>query len=405
MLSDCLVMQVHLHMALVESVHMPGKEFHRETLSSTFDLFQVRFGRPPDLIARSPGRVNLIGDHTDYNLGFSLSMAIEQSFWLAAGPRRDRRVNLHSELDASRVSFNINSLEPVKSWGVYVQGIARAFDHLFPGAPGWDGLVIADLPVGAGLSSSAALEMVTARVFAGLAQVDWDPLEMARIGWRAENEWVGIESGPLDQISSAAAIAGHLMLIDFRSLEVQQVEFPSAVEVLIFDSSLRRELTSTAYNDRRAESFDAARILGVDSLRDASLRDLDDSGLSEMLVRRVRHVLNENRMVHDVVDDLGRGDFRAAGQALAKSHQSLRDDYETSVPEIDLLVELANGIDGCHGARMTGGGFGGSVVALVEPTASLAIASTILGEFEARSGLKASVLTATPQAGTSVVYP
>jgi galactokinase len=228
---------------------------------------------------------------------------------------------------------------------------------------------------------------------------------MARIGWRAENEWVGIESGLLDQISSAAAIAGHLMLIDFRSLEVQQVEFPSAVEVLIFDSSLRRELTSTAYNDRRAESFDAARILGVDSLRDASLRDVDDSGLSEMLVRRVRHVLNENRMVHDVVDDLGRGDFRAAGQALAKSHESLRDDYETSIPEIDLLVELANGIDGCHGARMTGGGFGGSVVALVEPTASLAIASTILGEFEARSGLKASVLTATPQAGTSVVYP
>lgn len=383
---------------------MPAEARDPRQISSLAETHQRQFGHAPELIARSPGRVNLIGDHTDYNLGFSLPMAIEQSFHVTANRRQDRQVILHSLLNESRISFDIDSAAPLDDWGIYPQGVARAFEQRYPGAHGWEGVIVADLPVGAGLSSSAALEMAIARVFASFSDVDWKPLEMARLGWQAENHWVGLESGLLDQIASAAAASGHLLLIDFESIEVTQVPFPEGVEVLLVDSSVRRELTTTGYNDRREESFEAARALGVKSLREASLDDMTRGGLNDVLARRARHVISENGRVQEVADALRRGDLTTAGGAMSASHISLAKDYEVSVPEVDLLVSLLNETDGCYGARMTGGGFGGYVVALVKPESSNEAAKATLETYRERTGLNGSAFTATPQSGTSVLH-
>ncbi|RME83849.1 MAG: galactokinase, partial [Caldilineae bacterium] len=231
--------------------------------------FAEMFGRPPTLLARAPGRVNLIGEHTDYNDGFVLPMAIDRAIWLAVRPRADQRVVVHSLEFDQTVTFSLARLQNEHAgWVEYIRGVAWALQEAGYALRGWEGVLAGDVPIGAGLSSSAALEMATARAFAAVSELPWEPKSMARLGQRAENEWVGMKCGIMDQMISAAGQAGHALLIDCRTLDTQPVPLPPATVVVVLDTATRRGLTDSAYNERRAQCEAAARFFGVPALRD-----------------------------------------------------------------------------------------------------------------------------------------
>jgi galactokinase len=326
-------------------------------------LFSESFGTDPLLVVRSPGRVNLIGDHTDYNDGFVLPMAIDRQVWLAVGPRDDRRVRAVSE-GFDPVEFAIDRIERGgPGWGEYVKGVVREL-----GGGGFDAALVSEVPVGAGLSSSAALELAVARAIAALGGTDWDPVEAALAGRRAENDWVGMACGIMDQLVVATARRGHACLIDCRSLDVAHRRLPDGVEVVVLDTGTRRQLVDSAYNERRAACETVAAAFGVPALRDLGPTHLADPppGLSAGHLRRAQHVIGENARVVAAADALDCGEVATAGRLMVASHVSLRDDYEVSSPALDAMVESALAAPGCHGARMTGAGFGGCAVALVD---------------------------------------
>lgn len=362
--------------------------------------FAARFGSGPDVVVRSPGRVNLIGDHTDYNDGLALAMAIERAVWAAARRRDDRVVHAESTSDPDPVRFALDDLDRARrGWGAYLEGVA----HVLGGdLVGWDGLVTADLPIGAGLSSSAALELATARVFAELGGLGWDARVMAEACQRAENEWVGMQSGILDQFSSALAETDTAMLIDFADRSVRHVPLPEGVAVLVLDTSTRRGLVDSAYNARRAECRSAAAMLGVTSLRDADPGRIDSLPMPERA--RARHVATENEAVRGVVAAFEAGDLAAAGRWFTTSHTSLRNDYEVSTEALDAMVAAAEGA-GALGARLTGAGFGGSVVALAPADLAAAVLERAVMAFGEATGLPGTGFVAEPAGGTSVVVP
>ncbi|HEU4563911.1 MAG TPA: galactokinase, partial [Gemmatimonadaceae bacterium] len=279
--------------------------------------FAERFGGSPAGIARAPGRVNLIGDHTDYNDGWVLPMAIDRAVWIAFRPRDDDRVIAHSLDFGETASFHLrDDVRGAPGWAEYVRGVAWAFGAAGHGVErGWEGVVAGDVPLGAGLSSSAALELAAARVFAHLAGVPWEPAAMARLAQRAENEWVGVNCGIMDQLISAAGQEGCALLIDCRTLETRPVPLPGEVAVVILDTATRRGLVGTAYNERRAQCERAARFFGVPALRDVSeeMFAARAGELDEVTRRRARHVITENARVLAAADALARGDVRAVG--------------------------------------------------------------------------------------------
>jgi galactokinase len=326
-------------------------------------LFSESFGTDPSLVVRSPGRVNLIGDHTDYNDGFVLPMAIDRQVWLAVGPREDLRVRAVSE-GFDPAEFEVGRIQRGGSgWGEYVKGVVREV-----GGGGFDAALVSEVPVGAGLSSSAALELAVARAITALGGMDWNPVEAALAGRRAENDWVGMACGIMDQLVVATGRRGHACLIDCRSLEVAHRRLPDGVEVVVLDTGTRRRLVGSAYNERRASCEAVASAFGVPALRDLGPTDLADPppGLSAGRLRRARHVIGENARTVEAATALDSGDVEQAGRLMVESHVSLRDDYEVSSPALDAMVESALAAPGCHGARMTGAGFGGCAVALVE---------------------------------------
>lgn len=327
--------------------------------------FEQRFGSSPDFVAVAPGRVNLIGDHTDYNDGFVLPMAIDRSLTIAAKPRTDRSVRVHSLGETAEFG-----LDPVRhgppSWSEYLRGVA--WSHA-PAAesPGWDGVISSTIPAGASLSSSAAIEVAAAVVFDHLAGAVTDRTEMALAAQRAEREWVGMECGIMDQLTVARATADHALLIDCRSLETDNVPLPDHVVFVVLDTGTRRELTSSPYNDRRAACERVADALGVDALRDVDLETLerDSDGIDPADVRRARHVVTENDRVRRATDALRGGDIAGFGALMTESHISLRDDFESSNAELDAMVRAALRA-GALGARVTGAGFAGCAVAAVD---------------------------------------
>ncbi len=236
------------------------------------EQFEQQFGQSPAAVIRAPGRVNLIGEHTDYNDGFVLPMAIDRAVWLALRPRQDRLVEVHS-LDLEGMErFSLDGLQHgLAGWAEYLQGVAWALQESGLSLQGWEGVFAGDIPIGAGLSSSAALEMATARAFTAVSDIPWDAAAMARAGQRAENEWVGLNCGIMDQMISAGGQAGHALLIDCRSLETEAVPLPPDTAVVILDTSTRRGLVDSAYNERREQCEAAARFFGVPALRDVSL--------------------------------------------------------------------------------------------------------------------------------------
>jgi galactokinase len=266
---------------------------------------------------------------------------------------------------------------------------------------GWDGLVASDLPVGAGLSSSAALELAVARTFVELAGEPWDPRTMAQLCQRAENGWVGVNCGLLDQFSSALGMEGKMMLIDFLTLDVTYVPVTEPAGILILDTGTRRELVDSDYNARRDECAEIMAKLNLDSMRGVEEHHLTE--LEPVLRRRARHLINENHAVEGVAAAFRSADLVGAGELLSASHRSLRDDYEVSSAALDAMVDAASVVEGVFGARMTGGGFGGSVVALVDGGAAASIGTEAVARYQSATGLTGKMLIVQPAAGTSVV--
>jgi galactokinase len=350
-------------------------------------LFHSAFDAAPTHVVRAPGRVNLIGDHTDYNDGFVLPMAIERATWVALRLRDDRRVRLVSE-GYPEAEFALDPLDRTGlPWVQYVKGVAWALGP--ESVAGWEGAVATDLPVGAGLSSSAALELAAARAFWAAAGKAWDPPAAARAAQRAEVEWVGMACGIMDQLVVACAEAGRAFFLDCRSLGWAASALPAGTTVVVLDTGTRRDLVASAYNERRAACEEAAARLGLAALRDAGEDDLARLPAGA-LRRRARHVITENARTAAAAEALQRGDAAAVGALMVDSHRSLRDDFEVSSAALDAMVAAALAAPGCLGARLTGAGFGGSAVALVESRAVEAFVASALAAYGSGRGSPAA---------------
>jgi galactokinase len=348
------------------------------------------FSRSPRLFA-APGRVNLIGDHTDYNDGWVLPMAIDLRTIVAVAPRNDSLLRVHSMNMEERAEIDLATPpRGPRSWVAYVEGVARVLQSCGHFDGGADLVIGSDVPVGAGLSSSAALEIAVGLALLGVSGRSLPPTELALAAQRAEHEYVGTLCGIMDQLVVALGRAGHALLIDCRSLEATRVPLDLAgAAVVVCDTGVKHELAASAYNQRRAECEKAAEFVGrtkggVRTLRDVREEELARaaSTLPEVLHRRARHVVTENARTLAAADALREGRLEAVGRLMFASHASLRDDYEVSAPELDTLVAAAEGMEGVYGARMTGGGFGGCVVSLVAAEAVPSVTRRLVERFD-----------------------
>ncbi len=369
------------------------------------ESFVQHFGDKPSLVVRAPGRVNLIGEHTDYNDGFVLPMAIDRAIWIAVRPRMDRFVRIHSLDFEAETVFSLDDLKKEQGWAEYLKGIAYILQAEGRNLSGWDGMMMGDVPLGSGLSSSAAVELATARVFASVSNLEWDAAYMARIGQRAENEWVGVNCGIMDQMASAACKEDHALFLDCRSLEIQHVPLPDHVAIVVMDTSTRRGLVDSAYNERRSQCEEAARFFGVKALRDVSLEEFEKrkSGLREIVMRRARHIIMEDQRVLDAMQAMQKNDVVRLGNLLNAGHVSLRDDFEITNEALNQIVEAAQMQSSCYGARMTGGGFGGCAIALVDAGKVNAFVHSVEKVYREKSGLEPQIYVCKASAGASIV--
>ena len=344
----------------------------------------------PEFIVRAPGRVNLIGEHTDYNLGFSLPMAIDRAIWIALRPRRDRSVRLESKDFPEPAAFSLDEIPPVEGWANYVHGMAWALRESGLPLSGWEGILASDLPVASGLSSSAALEMAVARAFWSISRWDWDGVEMARVASRNDHEWMAIQSGMLDQIISAIGEEGKAFLVDFKDLSYNPVPLPEGLAIVVLDTRVKRGLVDSAYNARVSECRRAAQYFGVETLREVTLEEFlaHSDGMEELIRRRARHVITENARTLEAASRMSAGDAPGLGALLVASHASLRDDYDVSCDELNIMVDLSLETAGCYGARMTGAGFGGCAIALVESARAPSLTRFVASHYEIRTGIK-----------------
>jgi galactokinase len=369
------------------------------------EAFRTIFKADPAFVLRAPGRVNLIGEHTDYNEGFVLPMAIDRDVRIALRPRADRRVIVHSLDLGARGEFDLDPLERGTGWLEYLKGVAHELLLSNYQLSGWEGVLIGDVPRGAGLSSSAAVEMVTARAFASVGDFVWEPMTMAKIGQRAENDWVGVNCGIMDEAVSAAAKAGHAFFLDCRTLEYKHVPLPKNIAVVVLDTSTRRGLVGSAYNERREQCEQAARFFGVKALRDVGVDRLDVEGerLEDVVRRRARHIITENERVLQAVQAMHNDDPVTLGRLFNESHASLRDDFEVTNDALNWIVEIAQAQSACYGARMTGAGFGGCAVALVRRESAEGFAEAVGAEYRLKSGMEAKVYVCQASGGASVI--
>lgn len=371
---------------------------------SVITVFQDQFGDNPTWITRSPGRVNIIGEHTDYNDGFVLPMAIDHAAWVALRPRKDRQVRVTAIDKGQELVFDLDDFSKgSQRWQEYLKAVAWALQDEGYELWGWEGVFAGDVPIGAGLSSSAALELALARSFALASDLDWDPRRMALACQKAENRWVGVNSGIMDQMVSACGEEGNALLIDCRSLETRQVSLPEDTQFVILDTATRRGLVDSAYNERRSQCEAAAHHFGTAALRDLSLEELERSNreLDPILYKRARHVVSENQRVLEAENAMRKGDSALLGRLMNASHISMRDDFEISREEMDQMVAIAQAQEGCCGARMTGGGFGGCAVALVSNDHLNSFQTAIKEKYRQETGLQAAVYSSRAADGTS----
>ncbi|MGB9111376.1 MAG: galactokinase [Acidimicrobiales bacterium] len=373
--------------------------------------FHERFHRDPAVVV-APGRVNLIGDHTDYNDGFVLPAALQFTTWAAASERRDRSVTIESLTHRRSATFELDDAapRPRRNWSDYVRGVAIALRERGIRLVGVDVIFDSTIPVGAGLSSSAALETSAGLAMATVAGVDIDKQLLARAGQWSENRFVGVRTGIMDQYTSSFGAAGKALLLDCRSLQSRLVTIPSNARFVVANTMSRRALAAGAYNTRREQCEAAVAILAkehpqVTSLRDVTLEMLLASAdsMPPVLFKRAHHVVTENARVVAASSALEEGDLESAGALMNLSHESLRDDFEVSSRELDTMVVIARSLAGVYGSRMTGGGFGGATISLVEEARAGEVVGALSDRYAESTGVAPSVFIAEPSEGACVL--
>ena len=394
--------------------------------------FRQSFRADPDIIVRAPGRVNLLGEHTDYNDGFVLPIAIDRAVWLAASRCDSHLASIESvEYDES-ATFRITEVKPgsedgwiayptprrlrrgspnaTPGWAGYPAGVAWSLREAGCALCGMDAVVTSDVPIGAGLSSSAAVEVAFATAWEHLGGFTLRKPLLARLCQRAENEFVGVMCGIMDQTICAMGRAGHALLLDCRDLSIQHVPLPPGYAVIAADTRVERSLAASAYNERRAQCGEAVRFLQSRDPSIAALRDVTPAFLKQHaqdlpgeIRKRARHVVNENARVLESVEALKRGDVEQFGRAMIASHHSLREDYEVSCRQLDVMVEAALRIEGVAGARMTGAGFGGCTVSLVREDAVERFLDEVPERYKSATGLEPAVYVCQAAAGASAI--
>ncbi len=343
------------------------------------------------LSARGPGRVELLGNHTDYNDGVVLSAAINFAVTVQGEVRADRNVTLHSTISPQAVCEPLSRLDKQTgdaSWANYPLGVASCLREADYPVEGFEMRISSDLPPGAGLSSSAALEVATACLLMKLFSLEIAPMELAKLCRRAENDFVGVKCGLLDQVSSIFGKRGQAVYLDCRSEKVENIPLPPQTELLVFHTGVEHRLVGGEYNERRERCFAAVRALGVPALRDVTAAHLEAarSQLDDLVYRRAAHVVGENERVFAGIDYLRNGDGASFGKLMFASHASSRTNFENSTPELDVLVDLAHEEPGVLGSRLTGGGFGGATISLVEAERAEEIARHLEEKYTARTG-------------------
>lgn len=361
----------------------------------TQSLFAEKFGYPATHTFQAPGRVNLIGEHTDYNDGFVLPCAIDYQTVISAAPRPDRTVRvIAADYDNQTDEFSLDTpilAHDTQQWSNYVRGVVKHLlnrDKSFGGA---DLVISGNVPQGAGLSSSASLEVAVGTVFQQLYHLPLDGAQIALNGQEAENQFVGCNCGIMDQLISALGKKDHALLLDCRTLGTRAVSMPQGVAVIIINSNFKRTLVGSEYNTRREQCETGARFFQQPALRDVSLEQFNSvaNELDPLVAKRVRHVLTENQRTVEAADALERGDLQRMGELMAASHASMRDDFEITVPQIDTLVEIVKETIGDKGGvRMTGGGFGGCIVALVPEELVPQVQEAVAAQYEAKTDIK-----------------
>ena len=373
-------------------------------------LFESKWGAKPEHFYQAPGRVNLIGEHTDYNDGFVLPCAIDHQTMIAATLRDDQKLMVTAaNFDGQVSEFDLKL--PVKPsieapWNNYIRGVATALLERDMPVRGANMAIIGNVPQGAGLSSSACLEVCTGLTLSRLAGLDVSLKDLALMGQEAENNYVGVNCGIMDQMVSACGEQGHAMLLDCRSLETRSVKIPEGTAIVIINSNKQRGLVDSEYNTRRQQCEAVARHFGVKALRDLSVEMLEaqKDKLDEVSYRRARHVITENSRTLEAAKVLPEGNLKRMGVLMAESHASMRDDFEITVPAIDTIVEIVKGvIDEDGGVRMTGGGFGGCIVSLAPKEKVTAIKQAIESRYEKQTGLKADIYVCQASQGASSI--
>ncbi|HKI14792.1 MAG TPA: galactokinase [Roseiarcus sp.] len=373
--------------------------------------FAYRFGRVPR-VSRAPGRVNLIGEHTDYNDGFVMPAALEFATLTAASPRPDRRLRVYSMIMDETREFDLDSPPRAGNadWSDYVVGVALMLEKSGRRLSGADLVIFTDVPIGSGLSSSAALEVSSAHALITAAGLPFDAIETAKLCQRAENDFVGMRCGVMDQYISCCGVAGHALLIDCRSLGSRNVAIAPNLRLLVANSSVRHQHAGGEYNARREACEEGVRLLSrhlgpIKALRDVTPEQLSAQRrkLPDLIYRRCRHIVTENARVLEAERALEAGDFLACGRAMNASHVSMRDDFEITCPEIDALVGLAQAVDGVYGSRMTGGGFGGCTVSLVEADAVDRVSQVLIDGYRVATGLEAEIFACAPSDGAGLI--
>jgi galactokinase len=373
--------------------------------------FAELYGSSP-AIYRAPGRVNLIGEHTDYNEGFVMPAALNLYTYVGVSPRADRRLQVYSANLKEKCELDLDSIHPGRSghWSDYVRGVAGVLQSAGHKLHGADLAIASDVPLGSGLSSSAALEVSTAWALLSNSQMSATPIDVAQMCQKAEHVYAETRCGIMDQFISCHGRSGHALMLDCRSLEFKVLPIPSDVRLMVCNTMVKHEHASGEYNTRRRECEEGVRALaealpGIRALRDVTVDELEKhrEGLSPVIYKRARHVVTENERVKKAAHVLEAGDVTAFGRLMADSHCSLRDDYEVSAAELDLMVELASGQVGVYGARMTGGGFGGCTINLVDAAHAEEVRRQLEKEYQEKTGINPLILICEASDGAGAV--
>jgi galactokinase len=385
-----------------------------DLIKSTIDYYRETFGAAPEVVAQTPGRVNIIGEHTDYNEGYVLPIAIDRSMVVAAGKRSDDLLSLMTVDMQASVQVPLSHLEydPKNRWSNYVTGVAKILIDRGYRLTGANICIRGTIPIGSGLSSSAALEVASAIALATLNNLPLTMSEIIHIAHSAESMFVGVQCGIMDQFTVVRAQQNHALFLDCQSMEYTQVPYPKNVQLIVCDTGIRRELTQSGYNGRHHECKEAVSIIaneypGIRSLRGISWSQFQkiDGKFPANLRKRTRHVISENQRVLQSVKAMQANDLASLGELMTESHISLRDDYEVSCPELDAFVDIAISLDGVYGARMTGAGFGGSAICLAAENKIDLLVDLLRSEYPRRAGRSLMVYLASPSNGAFVIKP